>query len=274
MLWLVLMVGVIGGFIYVADKKIKAKFEDKFNPTDWDLPRSVELPAEIKPQTLATPVASVKLSYHKKSSIFTDTQRPIFHALQQAVADEYVLLVNINVANVLGIDTNNNALATQVAVKNLAAKHFDFVVCEKAQLGAVCAIVLGESLEPFLVAACEEAQLPLARFKIQSTYDVAIIRSSLLKALGRTDLMPSPAYESALEITDVSTTPVEQKADENVAQAKLQKATLSESGINLELCPECSSVMLKRKAKTGAAAGKLFWICSTYPKCRGMLPVK
>jgi len=274
LLWLVLMVAVAGYFIYRADKKIKTTFEDKFNPHEWDLPRSVELTAEIKPQTLVAPVANVKFGYTKKSSVFGEKQRHIFNALQQAVAGEYVLLANINAADVININVDSNALAAQVATKNLAAEQFDFVICDKIQLTAVCAIVLGDTLKPLLVNACEDAQLPLARFKIQANYDVAVIRASLLKALGRSENIATSTYESALDITDVPAAQAGQKVDLAVTQSSVPKANLSDGGINLELCPECSAVMLKRKAKSGASAGQLFWICSTYPKCRGILPVK
>jgi hypothetical protein len=60
--------------------------------------------------------------------------------------------------------------------------------------------------------------------------------------------------------------PLEIKPEEAVSV----KSEVIENGIELKLCPKCSAVMLKRKAKTGASAGKLFWICSTYPVCRGM----
>jgi len=268
-LWLVLMIAVAGFFIYRTDKKIKAKFDDKFNPDEWDLPRSVELTADSKPQPLAAPAAHTKLEYTKKSSVFTDNQHHIFNALHKALDNDYILLANINAADVLQVAPNSNVLATQVATKNIAAKQFDFVVCDKTQLTAVCAIVLGDTLEPMLVSACENAQLPLARFKIQPDYDIAIIRVSLLKALGRSENVAPANYESALDIADMSTT-----AEQQTNAGTMQKNERVESGIKLQLCPTCSGVMLKRKAKTGASTGQLFWICSTYPKCRGMLPVK
>ncbi len=37
-------------------------------------------------------------------------------------------------------------------------------------------------------------------------------------------------------------------------------------------CPECGSDMVLRKARKGAHAGQLFWGCSRYPQCRGILP--
>ncbi len=38
-------------------------------------------------------------------------------------------------------------------------------------------------------------------------------------------------------------------------------------------CPECNSAMHKRRAGKGPQAGKLFWVCSSYPDCRQVMPV-
>ncbi len=38
-------------------------------------------------------------------------------------------------------------------------------------------------------------------------------------------------------------------------------------------CPNCGNAMVERIAKRGANAGKPFWGCSTYPNCRGTLPI-
>lgn len=38
-------------------------------------------------------------------------------------------------------------------------------------------------------------------------------------------------------------------------------------------CPKCGSVMIKRTAKQGANSGKAFWGCTTFPQCRGTIPI-
>lgn len=285
MLWLALFFVVIGIAIYIVDKKMKAKFEDKFNPKDWDLPSSVELPAELSqtlgaakpaaPQLIASAGAPAeKLRYQKKSSVLSHEQTQIYKALRAALAGEYSLLTNVNLADTLVIVETSNPLIAQVAVKNIAAKQFDFVVCENAQLTAVCAIMLGDTLEPLLINACESAELPLARFQVQANYDVAVIRTSIFQAIGVQDVNERAANVSALEISDKN---LPQENTNNSVPTPVEvtgEETPIGNGIDLKLCPSCSAVMLKRKAKNGADAGKMFWICSTYPKCRGMLLVK
>jgi len=41
------------------------------------------------------------------------------------------------------------------------------------------------------------------------------------------------------------------------------------SKISCEICPKCGSEMVFRTAKKGINAGKQFWGCSKFPKCRG-----
>ncbi len=293
MLWVILFFAVIGVAIYIVDKKMKAKFEDKFNPKDWDLPSSVELPAELSqtsdaPKSLAPHLMASanapaeKLRYQKRSSAISHEQAQIYKALRSALAGEYSLLTNVNVADTLAVMETSNPLIAQVAVKNIAAKQFDFVVCENMQLTAVCAIMLGDNLEPLLVNACESAELPLARFRVQANYDIAVIRASIFQAIGAADITKRSTERSALDITERSAMDIadaELPKENSINDEQVNTEITSEeipigNGIDLKLCPSCSAVMLKRKAKNGADAGKMFWICSTYPKCRGMLLVK
>lgn len=261
MLWLVLILVVVGVVVYLADKKIKAKFEDKFNPADWGLPRSAELPATSASPTVA-PVAVIaeKIRYEKKASVFNSAKLGFIKNLRAALTEEFALLTNINAADVLTIIAGSNLVATQVAGNNIAAKQIDVVVCDKVHLVPVCIILLSDDKQPMLVNACESAKLPIVLFKLSDDSDAPSIRAAVLTALGITEekIKENINNESVLDILDVSS----------------QKSGLEERVIDFKICPECSAVMLKRKAKTGVNAGKLFWICSTYPKCRGMLPIK
>jgi restriction system protein len=39
------------------------------------------------------------------------------------------------------------------------------------------------------------------------------------------------------------------------------------------VCPKCGASMIKRTAKQGANAGNMFWGCSKYPQCRGIVAI-
>ena len=275
MLWLVLILALLGVIIYVADKKIKAKYEDKFNPKDWDLPSNLELPAALQPPLqpqLPAPAASVKLGYEKKSSVLSGAHHAFYKVLPAALAGEFSVLTNISVADVLAVVANSNKLATQVALNNLATKQFALLVCNKTQLTPLCVLDLGNTLDPQLKSICESAQLPVVTFSLQTEYDAQLLRAKILTAMGLEDALQRAHIESALDIVDEK--PTNNLQDNQIIDNQVKDNQMKDSGIDLVLCPECLAVMLKRKAKNGEAAGKLFWICSTYPQCRGLRAIK
>ena len=56
---------------------------------------------------------------------------------------------------------------------------------------------------------------------------------------------------------------------------RLSKPISTEWGSELrkQICPKCGSTMLKKSAKSGANAGKEFWGCSQFPRCRGIVSI-
>lgn len=52
-----------------------------------------------------------------------------------------------------------------------------------------------------------------------------------------------------------------------------QLKTRSDPSAEQRRCPKCGSPMVVRTAKKGANAGKQFWACSAYPKCKVMQKV-
>lgn len=66
---------------------------------------------------------------------------------------------------------------------------------------------------------------------------------------------------------------------ERMFQARLKACetakTLEQSEmINVPICPNCEKPMKRRQAKNGSNAGKFFWGCSGYPKCRGIRKIE
>jgi restriction system protein len=65
------------------------------------------------------------------------------------------------------------------------------------------------------------------------------------------------------------------KSDSRVTHEILPGQSASSTAISsvAPACPKCGAGMTKRIASKGENAGKEFWGCSTYPKCKGILPV-
>jgi len=56
--------------------------------------------------------------------------------------------------------------------------------------------------------------------------------------------------------------------------AETESDSVSEKNTDDVLCPSCNAPMVKRISKKGDNAGKEFWGCSKFPKCRGVMSVK
>lgn len=58
------------------------------------------------------------------------------------------------------------------------------------------------------------------------------------------------------------------ESPENIPAESVEEASAAK-----KTCPRCSSPVVKRTAKTERYAGKQFWVCSLYPKCKYIKPI-
>ena len=61
------------------------------------------------------------------------------------------------------------------------------------------------------------------------------------------------------------------------AQNQLPEASRSKPDVSKDdeiVCPKCGSIMIRRKASKGLNAGKEFYGCSNYPKCRSIINIQ
>jgi four helix bundle suffix protein len=57
------------------------------------------------------------------------------------------------------------------------------------------------------------------------------------------------------------------------ARIKFRRNETDREDREIPPCPRCGGALVLRTAKQGAKAGSQFWGCSTYPKCKGTLPL-
>lgn len=53
----------------------------------------------------------------------------------------------------------------------------------------------------------------------------------------------------------------------------IQVTVAATQPVDAHTCPRCGSVMVRRTAQNGAYAGQEFWGCSTFPRCKGVIPI-
>lgn len=202
--------------------------------------------------------AAKAVAYERRRMLFTPAERAFLGVLEQAVGQDFRLFGKVRLGDLLAPRKGLNKSAQQLALNRINRRHLDFVLCNPNDLTVLCAIELydksrqrRQDRDDFLAAACQGAGLPLVVFDAHQAC--------------------SPAEVSA-RIGEAISSHIHNR-DDPVLQASIAAVNPfifpdSELG---PLCPLCSSLMVKRRAKGGDNAGKDFWGCANFPSCRGVV---
>lgn len=213
--------------------------------------------------------------YIKSPMLFSPAERSFLGVLEQSVGDEYRVFGKVRVADIVSVKPLAKRGVWQRAFNRISAKHFDFVLCAKGDLSVVAAVELDDKShrqrkrkerDDFLAGVCQAIGLPLVQVPAQRAYSVPELRAQVLAAVGA---QPGLGLEP---LTPDSAAPEAQMAQaEPAPPAPVDEESSAGSGV--PVCPKCASPMARRQVKSGANAGREFWGCSAFPKCRGIVPV-
>ena len=137
---------------------------------------------------LKIPAPSASVGYRLNNPLFSPAERSFFGVLEQAVPDDNLVLGKVRVADVITPEKGLARPKWQSAFNRISAKHFDYVVCDRATLRVVSAVELNDKShkgkkradrDAFLRAACSSAGLRLFEFDAKSSYSVVEVRKQL-----------------------------------------------------------------------------------------------
>lgn len=190
------------------------------------------------------------LPYRQQDKLFTPAERSFYGVLCQAVKDKAVVMGKVRVADVITTSAGLNASDRQKAFNKISAKHFDFVLCNPEDLSVIAVVELDDSShgqkkrvarDQFLNAACDAADLKLHRFKASRGYNPTLIREQLF-----------PSKPSEPGRVEPILGPI---------------GGLVKSDDESRVCPQCSSLLVRRTSKKGKNRNKTFLACDTFPVC-------
>lgn len=206
--------------------------------------------------------AAGDLSYKRQPVLFTPAERSFLGVLDLAVGNDFRVFGKVRVGDLLAPQNGLTNGQRKTALNKINYKHFDFVLCKPDDLFVLCAIELNDKShqqknrqerDEFLLSACRSAGFPLIMFDARHAYSPAEVSATIAAALSGH----------------------QPKRIEPMLQAPMPKEILRSLPENeiAPLCPRCSSAMVKRTAKGGDNAGKEFWGCSNFPKCREIVTI-
>ena len=125
---------------------------------------------------------------YRLTDFMSPAERAFFSVLDQAAGDDWRVFAKVRIADVLTPSKGLNRSRWQSAFNAISAKHFDFVLCDPADVATKLAVELDDKShdrpsrrrrDRLVEAACVSAGLPLLRVKAARTYAVAEIRTQI-----------------------------------------------------------------------------------------------
>ncbi len=194
--------------------------------------------------------------YTSKIKFLTRNERDFFEALYNIAGNHYYIFAQVRLADIFNAQGDDRS-AYFTAFNKIAAKHVDFLLCDK-DLNILTGIELDDSTHElgyrqerdyFVNELFEEAGIPLLRFLVRESYYPDEIRAAIAEVTG--------------ESTDNTTPPP--LPNENRATPPPLPATN-----DIPICPNCLTPMVLRRSRYG----RPFWGCPHFPMCRETISIK
>jgi hypothetical protein len=192
------------------------------------------------------------LPYRLRDDFLSPAERSFLGVLQMTVRDQAVVCPKVNLGDVFFVTLPNENRKFR---NKIDRKHVDFLVCDPRTMRPLFGVELDDKShsradraerDEFVDELFQAAGLPLLRQPVRAAYDPQALAARLASFWAESSDKPAAA---TVLIEPAGSTPA---ATAEVAP----------------ICPKCGIPMVERKAAKGPNAGKAFWGCPNFPRCR------
>ena len=224
------------------------------------------------------------LRFARQEALFSPAERSFLGVLEQSLDSSYRVFGKVRLGDIVkpakGLSNSKRATSQN----KINQKHVDFVVCAAADLAVVGVVELDDKShergdragrDQFVDRALADAKIPVVHFPAKKGYALPEVRAKLAEGLAIWTAPSPPPVIQAIPVTEKPAT-ILKKASEPVTEIPAtapvpQVKPMQEAAV--PVCPKCASAMVKRQAAKGPHAGKFFWACTSFPKCRQVVAV-
>ena len=194
------------------------------------------------------------LPYRRRDDFLSPAELSFYRALSAAVGGQAHICPKVNLADIFFVVKPNE---NRSARGRISQKHVDFLLCDSQSMKPLAGIELDDSSharadrqkrDALVDGVFAAAGLPLVRIPAAASYSPADLALKLATHVAGT----------AAPVSISTMTPT---------------VDASSAGDAAPLCPKCGVSMVLRTASKGKQAGKQFYGCPNYPKCRETRPV-
>ncbi len=199
--------------------------------------------------------------YERARVLFSTVHLSLLEKMEQALDDRYRVFGNVRLTDVINVSTGLSRKQRLSALKRLPPSRLDFIICERQDSFILGAVLIDDApTEAGEVRAQQEAALdrfletmgiPVCRLSHQKDYSIEDIRIQMSRTLFLKWKNDPPAEEVM----------------GGGGSAEKKESSYGD-------CPACGVPFVKRRARKGTYAGKLFLTCSNYPACKYIRLIK
>jgi hypothetical protein len=215
--------------------------------------------------------SNTEFPFQSKVDLFTPAERSFLGVLEQVLGVQYRVMGKVRLCDVIDVQKGLSKSAWQAAFNKINRKHLDFVIVKRDDLSIAGAIELDDKShnrkdrverDDFLNGALESAGVSFVRFPVQKSYATQDVKRKLVGFC-------EPVEESLIE-ADIKQNFIDPKPTKPIKPELVEGMNEATS----PTCEKCGSEMVKRRASKGKHAGQMFWACTAFPKCRGIIAIK
>lgn len=224
------------------------------------------------------------IGFERREYLFSPAERSFLGVLEQALDSQYRIFGKVRLGDIVKPAKGLTRSKRTTSSNRINQKHVDFVICSATDLAMLGVVELDDQShgredrakrDEFVDRALAAAKIPVIHFSAQKGYNLQEVRAKLAEcfAVGiipvtKTNGQGESGPEKFAFVDEQPATQTIEMPEETPVAPVL---TAQES--STPTCPKCSAVMVKRQAMKGPYAGKFFWACSTFPKCRQVAEV-
>jgi len=191
-----------------------------------------------------------KLPYALRDDFLSMAEFSFYKVLDQAVGRQYIICPKVGLDDIFFVTTKDRSKHSTYLNK-MNRKHVDYLLCDPITMKPVCGIELDDlshqrkdrmDRDIFVDQLFKDAGLPLVHVNNKNAYTIPQIQE-MIRA---------------------------RKQNINVNSQTLAEEPSKQRSLEPN-CKKCGSPMVLRTSKKGENAGKVFYGCTNFPKCREIM---
>jgi hypothetical protein len=189
--------------------------------------------------------ASPDFPFRTRDDFLSAAELSFYRVLMLAIEDRAVIFAKVGLGDIFFVSNTKNSVAHR---NRIDRKHVDFLACDQTTLHPLFGIELDDKShsrqdrserDALVDQVFQAAGLPLVHIAARGAYQPNQLKTQLAQYL-----------------------------DVQEPGATIEPQVV---GTQSPLCPKCGQPMVIRVASKGSNAGKKFWGCSNYPRCKELI---